>query len=272
MPVVKRKNMAYVPEAVRISEIVGGSLGEETVYLVPGRGTDYELLFDDNRAWFRLDHVIPCEDGSLCFAIELVEQGGGVWESAFDGVTLEHFAAIMEEFARGGFPGDGTGILCSGFLWSSTRGRPGSVETEDSCPGEAWDSACLPDDGEEGWGDGSELDAAPAGCRAGLRSGWEAVQPSIVPDGITQLRVVALKYRDSVVAYRFKTNAGAFDMCREAALRYGLGGSRTETYITLQNVNGVLMSGAERERRACVPDVSGCEEDCEKLMRALFDA
>ena len=75
MPVVKRKNMAYVPEAVRISEIVGGSLGEETVYLVPGRGTDYELLFDDNRAWFRLDHVIPCEDGSLCFAIELVEQG-----------------------------------------------------------------------------------------------------------------------------------------------------------------------------------------------------
>lgn len=93
---------------------------------------------------------------------------------------------------------------------------------------------------------------------------------SIVPDGIREIRVVALKYNGQVIAFRFKTDKGVFDMWKSVAAKYGLGEFKTETFITLESVNGVLMSKSERERRRCVPDISDSPEDCAKLIDRLF--
>lgn len=92
---------------------------------------------------------------------------------------------------------------------------------------------------------------------------------SIVPD-IEQIRVVSLKLDGEVVAFRFKTNVGAFDMRKSVAFKYGLGGFKTEKFINLQSKNGLLLSKSEIENHAIVPDVSECEEDCKKLINALF--
>lgn len=94
---------------------------------------------------------------------------------------------------------------------------------------------------------------------------------SIVPDGITKIRVVALRFQNNIIAFRFKTDKGAFDMRIEVASKYGLGGFKTETFINLERINGVLMSSTEKKLRTCVPDVSLCEEDCRKLINAIFD-
>lgn len=94
-------------------------------------------------------------------------------------------------------------------------------------------------------------------------------QQSIVPD-ISQIRVVSLKLDGEVVAYRFKTNVGAFDMRRSVALRYGLGGFKIERFITIECINGLYMSKSEMKSHKLIPDVSDCEADCRKLIDALF--
>ena len=94
-------------------------------------------------------------------------------------------------------------------------------------------------------------------------------QKSVVPE-ISQIRVVSLKLDGEIVAYRFKTDAGAFDMRRSVALIYGLGGFKTERFINLESVNGLLLSKSEIKNHQIVPDVSECEEDCRKLIDALF--
>lgn len=93
---------------------------------------------------------------------------------------------------------------------------------------------------------------------------------SIVNGDITKIRVVALKSDGVVIAYRFKTNLGAFDMRKSTAVNYGLGGYKTDKFIALEHVNGLLMSKNELKARVCVPDISECEEDCKKLVNALF--
>lgn len=94
-------------------------------------------------------------------------------------------------------------------------------------------------------------------------------QSSIVPD-IKQIRVVSLKLDGEVVAYRFKTDVGAFDMRRSVALRYGLGGFKIEKFITIECINGLYMSKSEMKSHKLIPDVSDCEADCRKLIDALF--
>lgn len=94
-------------------------------------------------------------------------------------------------------------------------------------------------------------------------------QQSIVPD-ISQIRVVSLKLDGEVVAYRFKTDVGAFDMRRSVALRYGLGGFKIERFITIECINGLYMSKSEMKSHKLIPDVSDCETDCRKLIDALF--
>lgn len=93
---------------------------------------------------------------------------------------------------------------------------------------------------------------------------------SIVPNSISKVRVVALRYNCQVIAFRFKTDVGAFDMRIEVATKYGLGGFKTEKFINLEKVNGILMSNTEKQKRICVPDVSLCEEDCRRLIDAVF--
>lgn len=96
-------------------------------------------------------------------------------------------------------------------------------------------------------------------------------QKSIVPDGIMSVRVVALRFGGRVIAFRFKTDKGAFDMRIEVAAKYGLSDFKTEKFIALERVNGILMSSTEKKLRTCVPDVSLCEEDCIKLIGAIFE-
>lgn len=93
---------------------------------------------------------------------------------------------------------------------------------------------------------------------------------SIVPCDIEKVRVVALRFGGRVIALRFKTDKGAYDMRIEVAAKYGLSGFKTEKFIALERVNGVLMSSTEKKLKTCVPDVSLCEKDCIKLINAMF--
>lgn len=97
-----------------------------------------------------------------------------------------------------------------------------------------------------------------------------STQNSIVPDNIEKIRVVALRFEGNIIAFRFKTDKGAFDMRIEVATKYGLGGFKTEKFINLERVNGILMSSTEKKLRTCVPDISLCEEDCKRLVNAIF--
>jgi hypothetical protein len=94
---------------------------------------------------------------------------------------------------------------------------------------------------------------------------------SIVPDDITKIRVVALKLDDTVLAYRFKSDRGSYDMRRSVALKYGLGDFKVSKMIRLHRVNGLLMTDGEHANRILIPDVSDCEVDCKKLMKFMFE-
>lgn len=98
-----------------------------------------------------------------------------------------------------------------------------------------------------------------------------AGQVGVVPDGITSIRAVALKYDGKVIAFRFKTDKGSFDMSRDVASKFGINALKTDKFITLQNVNGILMSESEKSGQRVIPDVSECETDCTKLMNAIFN-
>lgn len=94
----------------------------------------------------------------------------------------------------------------------------------------------------------------------------------VVNGDITSIRAVALKYDGKVVAFRLKTNIGSFDINRDVAARYGISDFKTEKFIRLESVNGVLMSESERVNQKFIPDVSNNEADCLKLITALFNS
>lgn len=100
----------------------------------------------------------------------------------------------------------------------------------------------------------------------------EEIEPdySVVPDGITQIRLVSLKLDGEIVAYRFKTDKGSFDIRRTVMAKYGFGGTITDKFINLEYVNGVLMSSSEKKNNSKVPNVSDNEKDCKKLINLLF--
>lgn len=100
-----------------------------------------------------------------------------------------------------------------------------------------------------------------------------AGKPSSHVDGdITQIRVVPLKFEGKVIAYRFKTNLGAFDMSKSTAAKFNVDSIKSDKFITLERVNGILMSSTEKKIKKLVPDVSDCDEDCIKLINAMFEA
>lgn len=321
------------PVLEHICQILGKNLDEENVYLLQGVYTDYEIRFDDNTTWFKLDHVIEKDDDHTGFYIELMVNDVGVWNNEYRNETMYHFNDTMYVYGGSGFPDGG-----KGFMWKTTK-----------CPYHPIDIGVDEPQFEEDWGDGSDLDgiegiedgsdssdmwphyvmegATPiqqpvaTGGHSSINhqstgvdkfkqlrqesaipnarfadddgsfdvggddddetpepivedspkfSNTPRAVPSIVPEGITQIRIVALKHNGVLIAFRFKTNVGAFDMRREVAAQYGFGDFKTEKFIALQNVNGMLMSESERKRRVCVPDVSDCKEDCQRLANALF--
>lgn len=94
---------------------------------------------------------------------------------------------------------------------------------------------------------------------------------SIVPDIIYDCRVVALVYNNSTIAYRFKTNAGSFDMSRSVASRYGLSPDKVTKFTCLMLVNNIFMTKGEHDAGRLIPDVSNSKVDCDKLFSALFE-
>ena len=92
----------------------------------------------------------------------------------------------------------------------------------------------------------------------------------IIKGKINQIRVVPLKFNGVVIAYRFKTDIGAFDMSKMVAERYGLSSIKSDKFISLENINGIYMSSTERKLHQLVPEVSDCEEDCRQLIDAVF--
>lgn len=87
---------------------------------------------------------------------------------------------------------------------------------------------------------------------------------------IKSIRAIALKLDGVAIAFRFKTNVGTFDMRKEVAQSYGLGEFKADTFIQLKRVNGILMSDSEQRNNSFFTDVSDSPEDCEKLIKRLF--
>lgn len=93
---------------------------------------------------------------------------------------------------------------------------------------------------------------------------------SIVPDSIYDCRVVALVYNNNTIAYRFKTNAGSFDMDRKVASQYGLAPDKVTKFTRLMLVNDIFMTKGEHDAGRLIPDVSNSKIDCDRLFSALF--
>ena len=105
----------------------------------------------------------------------------------------------------------------------------------------------------------------------GSNTGIELEQASIVPKDITKVRIVALRYNNAIIAYRFKTDKGSYDMTKNTALKYGISGYKIEKVITVSVKNGFYISKKELETRTLVPDISDCEEDCKLLIEVFFN-
>lgn len=105
----------------------------------------------------------------------------------------------------------------------------------------------------------------------GSKTGIETEQNSIVPKDITKARIVALRYNNAIIAYRFKTDKGSYDMTKNTALKYGISGYKIEKVITVSVKNGFYISKKELETRTLVPDISDCEEDCKLLIDVFFN-
>lgn len=298
-----RRFLTICPELEPLCLGLAEKLQESDVYVVDGVYTDYEIRFSDNTSWFKLDHVIPMESpGHISFYIELMVNNLGIWNQGYNDIELDYFFRTMYIYHGSGFP-DGS----KGFMWQTTVCAPKPIDIGVEEPdglGEDWgdgsDLAGFVDGGFDSADDG--LGSANGGfgsADGGLGSAGIAPEhaisagdsydedetpevsdrfgeslrqsvASIVPDGITQIRVIALKYNDAVIAFRFKTNVGVFDMRLAVAVGYGLGGFKTETFIKMNSINGILMSESERKKHVLVPDVSECKEDCQKLVNALF--
>lgn len=253
-----------------ICGIVADNLHEQEIYVrrCLYDAYAYELRFPTNTSWFKLERVDKEPNAKMSFYIAMLgEDNKIIWERPFDHVTSADVHASFGDFGNG-------------FLWASTRCEYRRIKTEGN--------VVEMDDGEN-WGEGDDLEQAlnqtydtlhagvgddddeeSDGGTQRFGSAADHVIQSIVPYGISQIRVVALKYQGEAIAFRFKTDKGAFDMRKSVAVKYGLGGFKTETFIALQSVNGMLMSESERKRHVCVPDVSDCEEDCKRLMDAIF--
>ena len=264
----------------------------------------YVVQFPGNSAVFVISQLSEVGEGDLSFAVELVANGETVWNKVYERTSLSAFDSEIARYGEGGFP-----HWPDKFMWHTTeRGKvemsvpddifvaPPQYPDEDgwgdgkdleqfqgyefgsnTMGGEEGDVGLSSEqvgDGSNEGDDGSSQEEEAREYEVGTGGRFMAemfrVQPCIVPDGISQIRVVALKYEGNVIAFRFKTNVGAFDMRKSVALGYGLGSFKTETFITLRSVNGMLMSDSERKKQVCVPDVSECQEDCDKLMKALF--
>lgn len=195
--------------------------------------------------------------------------------------------AMQDRMQKAGV--DPYAFLQDDALFASAMKAKGASLEETHTPSQAWTSfndmsgttvagspvsADVDTDGEERTPDGGVEQAGDEDevfvPESKLMPREDIRQASLVPATISRVRVVALRYNKQTIGYRFKTDAGAFDMRLETATTYGLVALKTETVITLENVNGILMSASERKSHTCVPDISDCKADCDRLVKIMF--
>ena len=217
-----------------VAKAVADSLWEAKVCVRDhGKGM-YGLHFEDNSAWFNVASIKDWGNDRYSFYIELISGEGVVWSYTATDEPLEVIGNRIRECREHGF------VVNPAFtaFWDNTA-HPLSKTAQ------VWSKFTDNTD--------------------------ESAKSGVVSDGITSVRIVALKYQDRVIAYRFKTNVGAFDMKKAIAEMHGISDMKVETSIKLQSVNGLLMSQKEIDKNVCIPDVSDNEEDCKKLIAALLN-
>lgn len=283
--------LAEKPVLKYIAGALGSILKENEVFVLRGTTSDYEVRFGNNYSWFKLDDVYMNEANPslLNFHLALIVKDSAFWGESFFGTERHKFESFIKRLSDEGFKNSG-----KTHLWGRTAGRVRDrliPRCNLDCNLDNWQAEGLSIPvveqaiGED-WGDAPvesssayDLHVSSFSEEDEIRGPVELptaqfnkIQQSIVPQEIGQIRVVALKYQNQVIAYRFKTDVGAFDMRRDVAQGYGFGSFKTETFIALESVNGLLMSSSEKRKQVCVPDVSDCQEDCQRLVQALFNA
>lgn len=209
-------------------------LDEDEVCLVSGIGGTYELRFSDDKPKIKLVDVGERRQDVLWFIMYIEHDGKNVWHKSFMHMTPRQFESVLKVCAADGF-------MTNNVKWK--WGTPVTMYETDKVREE-------------------EAETVVAVEKPAIYG--------VVPDDITSVRVVALKYEGAVVAFRFKTDKGTFDISSEVAEKLGLSGSKTAKFINLINVNGLLMSESEKQDAKCVQDVSSNEADCRRLMTAIF--
>ena len=222
--------------AVNIARVIARNLSHFDVYLTGNPRSGFLVRFETNSSFFKIVELREgTKPGRMTFELQLVVHDLVQWRQLEYDISLEQFDLAMRTLAESGFE------TCEGiFKWRNTLCARQTVDL-----------------GEEDFKPRSESPSSDS---------------MSVPANVGKVRVVALKYDGRVIAYRFKTDAGSFDMQKSVAMKFGFGDFKTETFIQLKSVGGMLMSDSECKKRRCVPDVSDDEGACKRLVDALFDS
>lgn len=219
------------PMLERFAKCIAGHLNEEKVCIRRGWGYRcYIVCFEDSKSYFKIKNLHY--DGNLIYGLELelLVNDEAIVTETFSRIEFYKFDNYMKNSALIGFVKPDRSL----FKWESTRCELSAVAKR--------------------WSKYTDNDPAPG----------------VVPDGITQVNVAALKHDGEVIAFRFETNHGYFDMDKPTAERWGISEVNVEDVIALHTVNGVLVAKLAPWKNMCIPDVSGCDEDCRKLADALL--
>lgn len=281
----ERGAIDQTPIVENIARILTDSVKEGSGWLLRSDNDDsWELHFQYSYAWFKLYNISgDYFSDSVTFTVEMILRGERIWYDYVRDFTVDAVASRFKGHVAAGFDTN-TGHM---FWGANACARQEFILHDDVLEGVEDDPFDDTDDqsvfdsmqfcqcqhvvdAETGVDDSSEESIEVPSKR--FDSQINRVYPSIVPADLRSVRVVALKYNGQIIAYRFKTDKGAFDMRRDTAETKGLGGFKTETFISLKSVNGLLMSESEQKRKSLIPDVSDCQEDCERLINAVFSA
>lgn len=86
----------------------------------------------------------------------------------------------------------------------------------------------------------------------------------------SDVSLVALKYENRVVGYRFLAGSEKYDIDLQCASSMGISGFKVEKQVRLSSVGGLLVSNSEASRGSLVRDISSQTEFVAKLFDKLL--
>ena len=218
----------------RIADCIRRVTGEDSLSVMSESANDCRIMFRNRHSCFQMRDTDTGGSNRQMFFLQLSFDGRALSNFTLYPDELDDFERKLRRSVENGFDVIGGGT----YYWKTDSFVDDDAETTDKP---------------------TSYDGPTAQSHNG-----------VVPDGITSIRTVALKHEGKVIAFRFKTDKGSFDMSKETAIQYGLGGFKSEKYIALKSVNGILMSESEMKKNVFIPDVSDNESDCRKLISAIF--